>query len=183
MDKRIEKTYDLLLRSFFKILRTNSYEDVTVLDICKEAQVQRPTFYNNFQDKRDFVEKILMWEFEQIIERENIPSDIFFEDFVILLLKGYIRDLDFNRKDPIFLKSPDTISCLFKIVWNTEQKYFKEKYLKMKHRKPAAIDVDMLMFEYAGFFAMHAHYYYYHNEVSIQRMWEIIDNVSDYALF
>lgn len=183
MDKRISKTYDALLRAFFKLLRNHPYDELTVLDICEEAKIQRPTFYNNFSDKRDFVEKIMMWEFEQIIIREAISQDIYFEDFVILLLKGYIRDLDFNRKDPVFLRTPDTISCLFKIAWNVEQKYFKEKYAIMKHKKPNTLDIDTLMYEYAGFFNIQAHYYYYHNDINMQRMWELIDNVKSYALF
>ncbi len=183
MDKRIEKTYDLLLRSLFKILRDHPYDDITVLDICKEAGIQRPTFYNNFKDKRDFVDKILMWEFDQIIARNNISEDLSFEDFIIALLKGYILDLSFNRKNPVFLRSQDSISCLFKITINVEQVYFKEKYMTRRHKNPGIVDVDVLMFEYAGFFALQAHYFYYHQEISVEKMCDIIDKVKNYSLF
>ncbi len=183
MDKRIEKTYDLLLRAFFKILKNQAYEEITVLDICKEAEIQRPTFYNNFKDKRDFVDKILCWEFEQIIIRERISDDLCFEDFIIALLKGYFLDLSFNRKNPVFLKDPDGISSLYKITMNIEQKYFKEKYLVKRHKNPNTTDIDFLMFEYAGFFSLQAHYFYYHQEVSIDRMCEIVDKIKSYSLF
>ena len=183
MDKRIEKTYDLLLRSFFRILRDHPYDEVTVLDICKEAGIQRPTFYNNFKDKRDFVGKILSWEFEQIIIREKISEDLCFEDFIIALLKGYIIDLSFNRKNPVFLRDPDSVSALYKISMNVEQEYFKQKYMVKRHKNPGTTDVDILMYEYAGFFALQAHYFYYHQEISIEKMCEIIDKIKSYSLF
>lgn len=44
MDKRISKTYDTLLRAFFKLLRNHPYDELTVLDICKEAKSKDQLF-------------------------------------------------------------------------------------------------------------------------------------------
>lgn len=40
-------------------LKTNSFEKITVAQICDNAYLSRQTFYNHFQDKYNFVNWIL----------------------------------------------------------------------------------------------------------------------------
>lgn len=50
-DLRIIKTYKLLSDSLLELLKTNSFEEIYVKDICKNAMINRSTFYTHFEDK------------------------------------------------------------------------------------------------------------------------------------
>ena len=36
-------------------MKNKSFEEIKVSDICKEAHINRSTFYNNFNDKYDLL--------------------------------------------------------------------------------------------------------------------------------
>ena len=40
-------------------MKNKSFEEIKVSDICKEAHINRSTFYNNFNDKYDPIVKAL----------------------------------------------------------------------------------------------------------------------------
>lgn len=49
-----------IAEAFMKCLKTSTFEQVTVKQICEEAEISRPTFYNHFRDKFD----IPHWHFD-----------------------------------------------------------------------------------------------------------------------
>lgn len=53
-DKRIKKTYQSLFEAMLALLEEKTYEEITVIDICKESRVHRATFYKHFEDKNSF---------------------------------------------------------------------------------------------------------------------------------
>ncbi len=57
-DKRIRKTRELLRCSLRKILEEKSFEDVTVTEICKEADISRITFYARYKDKDELLRNL-----------------------------------------------------------------------------------------------------------------------------
>lgn len=59
-DARIVKTKNDIERAMIKLLSEKSYDKITVKDICSEAGISRATFYNQFNDKNDFVHKYRM---------------------------------------------------------------------------------------------------------------------------
>lgn len=54
-DLRTSKTLRSLKNAFFTLLEKKRFEDITVLQLCQEAEIRRATFYNHFQDKYDFL--------------------------------------------------------------------------------------------------------------------------------
>ena len=44
-----------LLDAFISLLRSKSYEQITISDICREADMNRKTFYRNFTQKEDLI--------------------------------------------------------------------------------------------------------------------------------
>lgn len=50
-DLRITRTKKTLYRTMLDLLERQSFEDITVKQICKEAMVNRATFYKHFLDK------------------------------------------------------------------------------------------------------------------------------------
>jgi AcrR family transcriptional regulator len=53
MDRRIQRTRQLLLDALVALILEKGYEDITVQDIIDRANVGRSTFYAHFQDKED----------------------------------------------------------------------------------------------------------------------------------
>lgn len=55
MDIRVIRTYDQLIASLIRLLREKSFEELSVSEICDNAQVHRATFYKHFNDKYEFL--------------------------------------------------------------------------------------------------------------------------------
>lgn len=53
-DKRVEKTLSRLRIAFTMLMMEKNFDDITVHDLCREAHIQRATFYIHFKDKMDF---------------------------------------------------------------------------------------------------------------------------------
>lgn len=45
--------------AFLDLIQASAYEDISVTDICRRADVVRKTFYNNFQSKDDVVRYLI----------------------------------------------------------------------------------------------------------------------------
>lgn len=58
-DLRIQKTYAALTRAFTDLLKTKSFEQITVKELCDAAIVRTATFYNHFSDKYEFADFII----------------------------------------------------------------------------------------------------------------------------
>jgi len=50
-DIRITRTYKLLCNALVKLLNDKPFGKITVTDICREAMINRSTFYDHFEDK------------------------------------------------------------------------------------------------------------------------------------
>ena len=55
MDVRVKKTYSQLIDAFLNLLKTKSFDNISVSEICEEADVHRATFYKHFNDKYEFL--------------------------------------------------------------------------------------------------------------------------------
>ncbi len=54
-DVRIIKTKRKLVTAFQRLLDSKKFEDITVNEICDQADIRRATFYKHFTDKYDFL--------------------------------------------------------------------------------------------------------------------------------
>lgn len=60
------RTQKSISNSFLSLLEKYDYEKITVTDICKDADIVRKTFYNNFQSKDHLVESLIHEVFVKI---------------------------------------------------------------------------------------------------------------------
>ena len=70
MDKRIINTKKKLTNTLLVLLKDKSIEDITVLELCKKANINRTTFYKYYKDVNDLVFKIeesLITDLEKLI--------------------------------------------------------------------------------------------------------------------
>ena len=69
-DIRISKTKASLITAFKDLVSIDSYDDVTINDLCKKANIRRATFYKHFKDKQDFL-KFVVSEFWQKVKNDQ----------------------------------------------------------------------------------------------------------------
>jgi AcrR family transcriptional regulator len=55
IDRRVQRTRELLVQALFALIRERGFEAVTVQDIIDRANVGRSTFYVHFVDKEDLL--------------------------------------------------------------------------------------------------------------------------------
>ena len=73
MDKRILRTKKKLTNTLLTTLKSKKVKDITVLDLCKDANINRTTFYKYYKDIDDLLYKI---EESLIAELEKNINDI-----------------------------------------------------------------------------------------------------------
>lgn len=71
IDRRIQRTRQLLHDALFLLIIEQGYEEVTIADITERANLGRTTFYLHYQDKEDLLKtsiRALMHELQQDVE-------------------------------------------------------------------------------------------------------------------
>lgn len=58
MDKRILKTKKTLTNSLLLLIKEKNINDITVLELCKKAKINRTTFYKYYKDIPDLLKSI-----------------------------------------------------------------------------------------------------------------------------
>ncbi|MGN1076931.1 MAG: TetR/AcrR family transcriptional regulator [Candidatus Gallimonas sp.] len=51
LDLRIQKTHKALIRALQELLCEKDFDDITVVELCKRAEIRKATFYKHFGDK------------------------------------------------------------------------------------------------------------------------------------
>ena len=67
MDRRKRKTQKVISEVFYQLLKKKSYEEISVSQICQEADINRGTFYLHFIDKDDLLEKSIAHEMQELV--------------------------------------------------------------------------------------------------------------------
>jgi AcrR family transcriptional regulator len=78
IDRRIQRTRQLLLDALVALILENGYDSITVQDIIDRANVGRSTFYAHFQDKEDLLLsgfEILREQFEKHLTGNEIIGE------------------------------------------------------------------------------------------------------------
>ena len=127
MDKRLIKTEEKLYNAFLKLFTIKPYEDISINDICNVANIKRPTFYNHFENKEDFVRKTTFTHFKKIIEESKISPKASFKIYFLTLIEGYLKDLSKYKDNIRILDKSNDAKKLTIIFYESLFKLFKEK--------------------------------------------------------
>lgn len=68
MDRRVRKTQKAIKTAFLELLKRKEIKEVKVSDICELADINRGTFYLNYLDKYDLLEKVIYESIERLIK-------------------------------------------------------------------------------------------------------------------
>lgn len=97
-DLRIRRTHKLLCQAMFELLKTHSYDDISVVDICEKAMVHRATFYKHFTDKNDFMEyvaRVKLREFYDNGAKIHVTSDL--QNAYTVLVENVVSFVELNK--------------------------------------------------------------------------------------
>ena len=75
-DLRVIKTYKSLVNAMSKLLGVRNFAQITVNDLCEEAQISRTTFYLHFNDKYDLIKHWLANIKSNIINERDTYENI-----------------------------------------------------------------------------------------------------------
>lgn len=79
VDLRVQRTKKAILETFFSLLEEKHFNNISVIDICEKALINRGTFYTHFQDKNQLLEKIvydMMMNFDDEVDKVHGDSDM-----------------------------------------------------------------------------------------------------------
>lgn len=71
-DLRVTKTRQNIQMTFIRLLEQCRFQDITIKQLIQECQINRSTFYRNYEDKYDLIQKIadeLLVQFQKAINR------------------------------------------------------------------------------------------------------------------
>lgn len=132
MDQRIIKTKNNLYKGLLITMKNKSFEEIKVSDVCKEAHINRSTFYNNFNDKYDLLFS-LFHDLEKSNNNNNIASNIFHDTILKNIAENIKNHPLYNEEIPseiitIFYANGVISICLEYI--KNPKKYTKNSILK-----------------------------------------------------
>lgn len=98
VDLRVYKTRKALVGSLYNLLCEKSYDDITVTELCSQAEVRKATFYKHFGDKNELFSYMIKdmqqknWD-EKVIVSD--PNDV--RVYYIKVFRFFITFLDENE--------------------------------------------------------------------------------------
>lgn len=112
VDLRVQRTKKAILETFFALLEEKHFSEITVIDICDKALINRGTFYTHFQDKNQLLEKIvydMMMAFDDEVDRVHGDSDmlVYYNDIFDVALTFINENKD--RLRTIITKADESI--------------------------------------------------------------------------
>lgn len=107
MNQRTRLTLQLIREAFLRLLKRGGFESATVTAICKEAQINRTTFYRYYDNQYQLLEEL---EEELISEMEAHGSDY-------LLVDGTPESMEKARKTLVdFFECIDSRIELYRVL-------------------------------------------------------------------
>lgn len=116
MDHRVRVTHTLLKDALYKLVQTKSVQEITIKDLCFEANINRTTFYTHFQSVQNLIEKL--------------ESELWIE--LLLLIKHSEKDINYFSNQIFFdvYALSDKYHELFKllIIKNADPHFVEKVY-------------------------------------------------------
>lgn len=143
-DKRIRKTKKTLKTTLIQMLKEETFDQVSITELCKNADIGRITFYSHYSDKFALVDDIFA-DMQEIgyadyrrRQQEYNPSGSVVQGYVNVLdtiLDLYYARFDFFRHtDPE--KNPYLAFAFYNIVLDTVEQHtshIEQRNLKLKY--------------------------------------------------
>ena len=98
-DLRVIKTRKILYETLLSLLKTKSFEEIKVSDICSKALVNRSTFYAHYNDKYellvDYIDNLENNLVETLEKNEHIANS---KEYYIELIRLLLDHIDLEKE-------------------------------------------------------------------------------------
>jgi AcrR family transcriptional regulator len=136
------------------LMRHKSIDKIRVTEICKAAEIERPTFYYHFKDKYDLV----AWIFYNNAYKTDVIS-----------VESAAKAMSRMKNDMIFYKRAYEDSSQ-NALWKYMVEYFVKRYTDLAKEKLGAAVLDTQLAYSIRFYCMGA--------VGMTREWVMDDNIT-----
>jgi len=107
LDPRVLRTRQLLQDALISLLAEGNFEEITVQDISKKANVNRATFYSHYEDKYHMIRQIVgekLIELDQSIKNVEMTSDGTSGQLDEIAFQSYLHLFEHLEKNFYFYK-------------------------------------------------------------------------------
>lgn len=116
-DLRIIRTHKMLCDAFTRLLEVQSFEDITVNQLCEEAMIRRATFYKHFADKYEYLSFYLLGfkeEFNRMKKDSTAHEST--QEFYLRMSNYLFEFLDSHQKMVSHIMSSNALPLFFDIL-------------------------------------------------------------------
>ena len=173
-DIRVRRTYNQLTEALIKLLAQKSFDDLTVLEICNQANVHRATFYKHFVDKHDFLNCCFKMKLAEL-ELEKTDKDFSIEQMNENCMKMIEKVLSFIEENKKF------VSCV-------SSEHYSSSFTNSLSDAIADFIIEQIrskasFSEKLGYNLQLMAYYYSGAIVNLVRWWSTSENVCSKRMF
>ena len=120
-DLRIIKTKNLLYHTLEELMKTKSFEEIKVYDICNSALINRSTFYSHYNDKyellQEYINNLKDLLIKELSKNQNIKnSKEYYLEMLNLLLDHIDAKKDTYAKIMINNKNSITMDIFYDVI-------------------------------------------------------------------
>ncbi|MHA8111234.1 TetR/AcrR family transcriptional regulator [Lactobacillaceae bacterium Melli_B4] len=182
-DIRVQKTYQALIDAFLKLQKTQTFDSISINDLCKESKIGRATFYRHFKNKDDFLQYAAQRWVNKYLEVAFENLDSFIEQRQELLSRIIGAMFNFLNENRLSLLNANNINMpnvFFKTFQETIQKLIDE-YCIM-HGVKFNGDSSLVSSEIAGGIVYAGSWFQQHPEADIDETIEAVTKPLDRIL-
>ena len=132
-DKRVRRSIKLIKDSFFTLLKEMPFDKITIIDICKRADINRCTFYSHYENIDvlvDALEKELAEKFMYAFSLYKYDKNRHI--MVDTLFIAYEKILNYFLLQNRLVGQVKVMKCLKKLCRNA---HFRNGEIKVRSRK------------------------------------------------
>ena len=127
-NKRKKESQEKIEKTFLQLIQTKEVEDITVSDICKISSLNRSTFYANYLDIYDLVDKVnirMQTEFANVFLSDSESGHN---------PQSYLKMFRYIKENQIFFRTYfklkfDATSPITQFPEDLAQKFYNNKYI------------------------------------------------------
>lgn len=92
MDRRVQRTRKLIMKTFMELLSEKGFEKITINDIADRADINRGTVYLHFLDKYDILEKSIDIYVEELLSQCSDSEEIHLQEDAMYKMFLYLEE-------------------------------------------------------------------------------------------
>jgi len=154
VDLRTRITHKMIMDGLVELMVKKPFEEISVIDICDQAQVHRTTFYKHFEDKHHLLSVTILEiqkSFDELCRSDSneyiLPKDYYIRVFRYVL--EYISKNNSFYAEGIFKQGNEYVSSVFK---KAVLDYLKEHFQNdvSNHRVSFNVPIEIMAEYYTG---------------------------------